>query len=153
MKYSLLRLNYYTYAILDAEKRHHMCITKGETEPDSVFINRARTILSFLTGKYRSIRVVFAGLNQDGDPDFAFCKIKITEDYFQNATLDDYFAFFIARLTETAAREFSFDSKLIYFETDESFARIQDQFVWESASESDLTDLDPKYPNGDKLFV
>ena len=153
MKYSLLRLNYYTYAILDAEKRHHMCITKEETEKELSFIHRANIILSSLNNTCRSVRVIFAGLNQDGDPDFAFCKIKITEVFFQNATLDDYFAFFIARLTETAAREFSFDSKLIYFETDESFARIQDKFAWESASEFDLTDLDPKYPNGDKLFV
>ena len=100
----------------------------------------------------KTIKVIFAGINPDGEPDLAFCKIKITEDYLDNASHDDYDKL-IPILDKLAAKELDFESKLTYFETDACFLVIEPLFIWETASEFDLTHLKSKQDRKQKQTI
>lgn len=89
------------------------------------------------------IKIILAGLNSNNDPDFAFFKVKTTEEYGKLIELDDYSDQFRDKLIEIAEKELNFDAKVIYLETDDAFEMIGVSCVWESASLFDLSHLRP----------
>lgn len=89
------------------------------------------------------LKIIFAGLNFDNDPDLTFCKVKITDSYWNCTEMDEYFDKFVDKLIGIAEKELNFDAKVVYFERDGAFKAMEDIFVWETASVFDLSHLRP----------
>jgi hypothetical protein len=74
-----------------------------------------------------TIRVIVAGENANGEPDFFFCKVKCSDLEISNG--HHYDAAFIL------ARSEGYEPKIVFDENDHAGKAIVDHFVWDSATE------------------
>jgi hypothetical protein len=74
-----------------------------------------------------SIKVIVAGYNASGDPDFFFCKVSCTQQQYNEGEHYD--------IANQAAEDEGYEPAIAFDENDTAGKAIMDKFVWESATE------------------
>lgn len=75
----------------------------------------------------RTLRVMVAVINPNGNPDFFFCKVKCRQDEYEH---DEHYL-----AAERLAEDEGYEPKLAFDEYDPAGSAIVDRFVWETATE------------------
>jgi hypothetical protein len=71
------------------------------------------------------LKMMVAGINSNGEPDFYFCKLICTEDDYDNG--------YHYKFAMNKAEQADFEPKLAFDQDDAAGKAIVDHFSWESA--------------------